>query len=75
MSGWLDRNRNRNPKLKEGKKEMCWIKFVFESYFEMDDYVWGENGCISEDCASFVSDNIFLRGWQAGAKMSSYVES
>ena len=42
---------------------MFWLKCVFESYFEVENDVWGERGCISEDCDSFVLDDIFLHGW------------
>ena len=47
---------------------MFWLKFVFELYFEVDDNMWGNRGFISEDCDSFVLDDILLHGWQAGAK-------
>ena len=71
-SGWLDYNPNPNPNpnTKERKREMFWLEFVFESYFEMGNDVWGEHGCISEECDSFVLENIFWREWQAGTKMS-----
>ena len=59
--------------LKKEKRKMFWLEFGFESYFEVDNAVWGKHGCISEDYDSFVQDKIFLHGWQAGAKMSLYV--
>ena len=62
-SGWLYRNPKPNTNRKELKIETFWLRFVFESYFEVDDDVWGERGCISEDYDSFVSDSIVLRGW------------
>ena len=61
--GWLERNPKPNPNPKEGKREMFRLKFLFELYFEMDEGVWGERGCISRDCDSFVSDNTVLSGW------------
>ena len=74
-SGWLkcSRNRNPNPTLTQPyayiiKKVNIWLKFLFESYFEVDDDVWDKRGCISDDCDSYVYDDNFLRGWQAGAK-------
>ena len=79
MSGWLDRNRNpipipnHNSNPKEGNREIFWLQFVFGLYFEVDDVMWGDCGYISEDCDIFVLDNILLRGWQAGTKISSYV--
>ena len=82
-SSWLDHNhnlnpnpnpnRNPNPSSNKGKRKMCWLKFVFKSYFEADDDGWDERGCISEECASFVSENILWQRWQAGTKMTLYV--
>ena len=63
VSGRLDHNSNPNTNPKEGKGEMLRLKFVFESFFEMDDGMWGERGCISEDFDSFVSDYIFFHRW------------
>ena len=56
-----------NPTIKKVKR-MFWLRFVFESYFELDDDVWGKHGCISKDCDCFVSEDILLSGWQAGVK-------
>ena len=35
---------------------------TFESYLEVDDDVGSARGCSSEECDSFVSDDILLLG-------------
>ena len=69
-SGWLDHSRSRNPKNnpKEGNRKIFRFEFVFESYSEVNNDVWGECGCISKDYDIFVLDNISLRRWKAGVK-------
>ena len=65
VSGWLDciPKPNTNPNPNKGIREMFRIEFLFKSYFEVGDDVWGDIICISEDCGGFVLANIFLRGW------------
>ena len=47
---------------------------IFESYLEVENIMQNVRVCSSGDCDSFVSDYIFLRIWQDGEKVSSYVE-
>ena len=47
------------------------IESIFESYLEVNDDTQSVRGCISGEYVSFVSDDIFLHGWQAGTKSVS----
>ena len=51
------------------------MESIFESHLEVDDEVWSARGCSSEECDSFVSDDISCAGDMLAQNFSLCVET